>query len=87
MLIDYTYGATIVAAGPVRCLKLNRATLHALMLDDAGLAEHLTGKITQRLNRVAAELRAIDPDLDQDEALPGYVVDGSDRDGAVAQPH
>ena len=76
MLIEYTYGATIVAAGPVRCLKINRETMHRLMLDDRSLAQHFSSKITLRLNRVAKQLRSIDQESGD---LPGFMVDVAER--------
>ena len=86
MLIEHAYGATIVATGQVRCLKLSRETLHRLMLEDRGLAQHLTSKISQRLNRVAAELRDIDRDYN--DGLPDFVMDAPDAGGEpLLQPH
>ena len=72
MLIEHVYGVTVVAAGPVRCLKLNRETMHAQMLDDPAMAEHLSAKITARLSRVAEELRAIDAEFE--DASPFFAA-------------
>ena len=80
MLIEHEYGATVIAAGPVRCLKLNRTAMHAQMLDDPALAEHLTAKITARLTRVARELQAIDADFD--DALPHFARAALSADNA-----
>ena len=77
MFIDYVYGATIIASGPVKCLKLSRATMHALMLDDPSLAEHMTMKIARRLTRLADDLRAIDQDFG--DALPESATDPSEE--------
>ena len=63
MLIEHVHGASIVARGQVRCLKLKRETMHKLMIEDAELALHLTDKISARLRRVADELRAIDDEF------------------------
>lgn len=68
MLIEHTYGATVVARGPVRALRLTRAALHAHMLDDPTLAEHLMQQVAQRLMHVAAELRRVDDALQQSAA-------------------
>ena len=81
MLIDHVYGATIVATGQVRCLKITRETMHKLMLDDPGLAQHLTKKLTARLTQVAKDLRAIDSDLG--DLLPAYGVDTPDAAPAL----
>lgn len=70
MFIDHTYGATVVARGQVRCLKINRETMHQLMLDDRALAQHLTQKIALRLHRVGQELRELESATDDhSEAL------------------
>jgi CRP-like cAMP-binding protein len=60
MFVEHTYGATILAKAQVRCLKLGRTAMQALLLSDPELAQHLTSKIAARLTRVAGELRAID---------------------------
>jgi CRP/FNR family transcriptional regulator, cyclic AMP receptor protein len=63
MFVEHTYGATIVAKSPVRCLKLGRSAMQDLLLKDPDLAQHLTNKIAARLASVASELRAIDEDM------------------------
>jgi signal-transduction protein with cAMP-binding, CBS, and nucleotidyltransferase domain len=70
MFVEHTYGTTIVAKSQVRCLKLARAAMHELLLQDAELAQHLTGRIAARLSRVAGELRAIDDVVA--ENIPAY---------------
>lgn len=60
MLIEHDYSVTVVAKTPVRALKLVRESMHGQMRDDRHLAEHISGKITERLTRLAAELRMID---------------------------
>jgi CRP-like cAMP-binding protein len=62
MLIEHIYGSTVVATSAVRCLKINRDAMHTLMIEDRTLAQHLTARISDRLQRVASELRAIDDD-------------------------
>jgi ATP-binding cassette, subfamily B, bacterial HlyB/CyaB len=70
MFIELAYGTTIVAKSQVRCLKLGRAEMRELLLNDPGLAQHLTTKIAARLSRVASELRAIDDAVT--ETFPAY---------------
>jgi CRP-like cAMP-binding protein len=60
MLIDTEHTSTIVAEGPVRALKITRASLHGQMIADPSLAEHFVTKILGRLLTLAEELRAID---------------------------
>jgi CRP-like cAMP-binding protein len=63
MLVETVHTATVIAKTPLRALRLTREEMHALMSEDAGIAEHLTQKITQRLHVLATELRAIDKAL------------------------
>jgi CRP-like cAMP-binding protein len=72
MLIEHSYGATVLARGNVRCLKISRSEMHEQMLDDPALAEALSANITARLTRVAQELRAIDRDV----AMSDYISTG-----------
>jgi CRP-like cAMP-binding protein len=60
MLIEHTYGATIVAREPLRVLKIERVTLQEQMLADSALAEHFMRKIASRLTAVSQELRRLD---------------------------
>ena len=64
MLIEHEYGSTVIAQSEfVLCLKITRAALHAQMLEDSALAEHLRSRIAERLHRVQDELRQIDDAL------------------------
>ncbi len=60
MLVETEHTSTVVALGPVRALKITRASLYEQMLSDRSLAEHLVGRINQRLHVLASELRTID---------------------------
>ena len=55
-----TIGATVVARDRVLCLKITRAAVRAQMLEDAALARHFERRISERLSRVADDLRRID---------------------------
>ena len=70
MLVEHEHGATVVAHTTVRALRITRAGLHAQMLDDPDLAGHFVDRITERLNRVADELRRIDHALLVTEGVP-----------------
>ena len=70
MLVDHEHGATVVAHTTVRALRITRAGLHAQMLEDPGLADHFVDRITERLHRVAEELRRIDHALVGAEGVP-----------------
>jgi CRP-like cAMP-binding protein len=65
MLTEHDYNVTVVAQGPVRALKITRDALRAQMLDDPGLAEHLSARISARLRNIAEELRRIDSVLER----------------------
>lgn len=60
MLVETEHTSTIVAAGPVKALKITRAGLYKQMLEDGALAEHLVAKINNRLLSLAEDLRTID---------------------------
>ena len=60
MFVEHIYGATVVADGPVNCLKLARAMLHEQMRADPDIAERLARVIRERLTLTATELRRID---------------------------
>jgi CRP-like cAMP-binding protein len=63
MLVEHRYGATVVARDRVLCLKITRAALRAQLEEDPALALHLQRRITDRLARVADDLRRIDETL------------------------
>jgi signal-transduction protein with cAMP-binding, CBS, and nucleotidyltransferase domain len=60
MLVEHEYRATVVARDRVLCLKITRAAVRAQMLEDAALARHFERRLTERLTRVAEDLRQID---------------------------
>ena len=60
MLIDHTYGATVLAQGRVNCLKILRSALYQQMEQDPHLAEHFSDILTERLKSVAEQMRQID---------------------------
>jgi len=70
MLVEHEHGATVVAHTTVRALRITREGLHSQMLDDPDLAGHFVDRITERLNRVADELRRIDYALIGTESVP-----------------
>jgi CRP-like cAMP-binding protein len=63
MFIAHDYGATVIARARVLCLKITRAAMLAQMREDPALREHFQRLITERLLKVAEELRAIDDRL------------------------
>ncbi len=63
LLVEHEFNLTVVAEGEVRAIKITRAMLRELMLDDPALTDHFIGRIAARLTRVAIELRLIDERL------------------------
>ena len=63
MLVETTHSATIIARGTVKALRLTRTEMHEAMAEDPHLADHLTQKITMRLQHLANELRSVDQAL------------------------
>jgi len=89
MLMETEHSSTVLARSPVRALRISRETMHAMMREDSGLAEHFVAKVTRRLHGIAAELRKIDvvlaeasPDSDGDVAA-ALLPSGSAKDGAA----
>ena len=70
MLVEATYGSTVVARGHVRALQISRDELHAQMLADPTVADQLVQNVAQRLLRLAGELRRIDAVLAGSEETP-----------------
>jgi CRP-like cAMP-binding protein len=60
MLIETTFGSTIVARSIVRTVHLRRDTLLAQMMDDPALADTLMNNLAARLRSVADELRRVE---------------------------
>jgi CRP-like cAMP-binding protein len=63
MLIDHTYGSTVMARGPVKALRLPRAVMHQMMLADPSLADHMVARISSRLSSVLHDLQTVDAAL------------------------
>jgi signal-transduction protein with cAMP-binding, CBS, and nucleotidyltransferase domain len=59
MLMEHTYGVTVVARGRVHCLKIAREAMLEQMREDEALARHFRLLIEGRLTQAAAELRRI----------------------------
>jgi CRP/FNR family cyclic AMP-dependent transcriptional regulator len=71
MLIETTYGSTVVARGEVRALQVTRDGLRAQMLEDPSIAETLIHNISMRLIRMAEKLRQVDASLERAQTVPG----------------
>jgi CRP/FNR family cyclic AMP-dependent transcriptional regulator len=76
MLIEHDYQSTVMARDWVFCLKITRAAMHAQMREDPSLAEHFQRRVTERLLKVAEDLRQIDAVL---------AAQGTPSDAATAQ--
>jgi len=60
MLIEHDYRSTVIARDWVFCLKITRAGLHAQMREDPALVEHFQRRVSDRLIKMAEDLRRID---------------------------
>jgi CRP/FNR family transcriptional regulator, cyclic AMP receptor protein len=67
MLIEHTYGSTVVARGPVKALKITRSMMHDLMLRDQALAEHMVERVSSRLSGLLGEMKSVDAGLEQQQ--------------------
>ncbi len=70
MLVESTFGSTVVARTHVRALRIGRDELHALMQTDPLIADLLVQNVAQRLTRLVDELRQIDAILGGAETGP-----------------
>lgn len=60
MLVETTYGSTVVARTPVRAVHIARDALYELMLEDPSIADQLVQNLAKRLADVAEVLREVD---------------------------
>jgi CRP-like cAMP-binding protein len=60
MLVETTYGSTVVARTEVRTVHITRDVLHKLMLADPGLAECIVQNLAARLARLCEDLQTVD---------------------------
>jgi CRP-like cAMP-binding protein len=63
MLVETTFGSTVVARTAVRAVHITRDALHAQMLEDPDLAGRLAENLGRRLAAFAEELRRVDTRL------------------------
>jgi len=71
MLVETTYGSTVVARTRVRAVHITRESLHELILGDPSLADRLMQNLADRLTQTAAILRRADEYLAQAEKPDG----------------
>jgi len=75
MLVETTYGSTVVARSRVRAVHITRESLHELILEDPSLADRLMQNLADRLAQTAAILRRADEFLAQAEPAGTEKVD------------
>jgi CRP-like cAMP-binding protein len=70
MLVETTYGSTIVARGHVRALLIRRDELHAQMAEDRTVADMIIANIARRLQGFFEELHRLDDVFARTAAAP-----------------
>jgi len=63
MLVETTYGSTVVARAKVRAVHLTRDAVHQQMLEDPDLAGRIAQNLAKRLTNVAEILKRADAHL------------------------
>lgn len=69
MLVETTYGSTIVARTAVRAVHITRDALHEQILADPALGEQIVANIALRLSAFVANLKAVDACLSGEARL------------------
>jgi CRP-like cAMP-binding protein len=70
MLVEIVHSGTIIAEGQVKALRITREKMHALLEQDANLAQHFSSLILERLQLLAEELSAVESLLPDQSAVP-----------------
>lgn len=84
MLVETVHSSTIVARTVVKALRITRAELHDIMLQDPSIADHFAQKITARLSGLATELRYLDGILGARD-LPAIPAPAPQQNAAAVQ--
>lgn len=69
MLVETTYGSTVVARTAVRAVHITRDTLHEQILADPALGEQIVANIAHRLSSFVGHLKSIDACLSGEARL------------------
>jgi signal-transduction protein with cAMP-binding, CBS, and nucleotidyltransferase domain len=84
MLVETSYGSTVVARTPVRALFIARDMLHAQICEDPSVGDCMVQNMAGRLTQIADDLRKVDAILAGERAesstprlLPGPSDSGS----------
>jgi len=86
MLVETTYGSTVVARGEVRGLRILRDKLHAQMAADPVIAELLVQNLASRLLRLAKELREVDAVLCGERRGPPSTLPKASKPASLPVP-
>ncbi len=87
MLVETSSSSTVVAATSVRALRFSREEMLEQMAADPALAEHFIALIAARLHSVAAEMRAIEEGIGQDDGVDGgYTISGARASARPDEP-
>jgi signal-transduction protein with cAMP-binding, CBS, and nucleotidyltransferase domain len=82
MFVEHIHTATYVARERAYGLKLSRTSMHAVMVEDAVLIEHFQRRITEKVRRVAEELRQ----MENPSSAPAAPMSGTRPSQPAASP-
>jgi CRP-like cAMP-binding protein len=86
MLVETTYGSTVVARTAVRAVHITRDALHEQVLQDPLLADRLVQNLAKRLTAFADELRRVDALLGKEAAAAAAKAAALDAPAGAAVP-
>jgi CRP-like cAMP-binding protein len=88
MLVETSYGSTVVARTPVRALYIARDMLHAQICEDPSIGDHMVQNMAGRLTQIADELRRVDSILagEDGEAATPRMLPGPQESGSHPAP-
>ena len=77
MLIEKVHTTTIVAKSDVRALRITRESLHQQMREDPVLADHMSTRISERLESLVQDLLRIADELSESDTTDASPSDDS----------
>ncbi len=72
MLIEASYGSSIIAYGEVKALRFTNKLMHELMQDDVSLAEHFSEHIRGKFMSFTSQLKSLENQLFESEQKAAF---------------